>query len=191
MNAAYSRGDQIGVQQTKSSPFTFPMTRRWSRWVVWAGVLVAVSAHPSAQRGDARALFQRGLIALHQFEYEDANEAFRDAQLIDPALGLAYWGEAMTYNQTLWRREDVPLARQALARLGPTPAARLSKVSTPRDQGLLSAVETLFADGDAVIRHQQYADEMGRLHDREPDDPEVASLYALALLGTMSRSLIG
>jgi tetratricopeptide (TPR) repeat protein len=29
------------------------------------------------------------------------------------------------------------------------------------------------------------------LHVREPDDPDVASLYALALLGTMSRSLIG
>jgi tetratricopeptide (TPR) repeat protein len=193
MNAAYSRGDQIGVQQTKSSPFTFPMTRRSSRWRLWAGsfLLVAFGAHPSAQRGDAAALFQRGLIALHQFEYEDANEAFRDAQRIDPMLGIAYWGEAMTYHQTLWRREDVPLARQALARLGPTPAARLAKVSTPRDQGLLSAVEVLFGDGDAATRHQRYADEMGRFYEREPDDPDVASLYALALLGTMSRSLIG
>ncbi len=32
---------------------------------------------------------------------------------------------------------------------------------------------------------------MGRLHARDPEDPDVASLYALALLGTMSRSLIG
>src|SRR2546430_554690 len=167
MNAAYSRGDQIGVQHTKSFPFTFPMMRRWSRWVLWAlsCLLVALGAHPSAQRGDARALVQRGLIALHQFEYEDANEAFRDAQRIDPTLGIAYWGEAMTYNQTLWRREDVPAARQTLARLGPTPAVRIAKASTPRDQGLLSAVEVLFADGDAVIRHQRYADEMERLHE--------------------------
>jgi hypothetical protein len=32
---------------------------------------------------------------------------------------------------------------------------------------------------------------MGRLYARDPQDPDVASLYALALLGTMSRSLIG
>src|SRR5207245_9883395 len=94
MNAAYSRGDHTGVQQTKSPRFTFPMTRRSSRPLLcaWACVLVAL-AHPSAQRADARAQFERGLSALHQFEYEDANEAFREAQRIDPAFAMAYWGE--------------------------------------------------------------------------------------------------
>jgi tetratricopeptide (TPR) repeat protein len=104
---------------------------------------------------------------------------------------MAYWGEAMTYNQTLWRHEDVPAARQALARLGPTPAARSAKAAGPRDRGFLAAVNTLVADGDAATRHQRYADAMGSLYARVPDDPDVASLYALALLGTMSRSLIG
>ena len=153
--------------------------------------MLALGGHPSAQRADALAAFQRGLNALHQFEYEDAHEAFRQAQQMDPGLAMAYWGEAMTYNQTLWRHEDVQAARQALARLGPTPAARSAKASSSRDQGFLAAVDTLFADGDAVIRHQRYADAMGQLYEREPDDPDVASLYALALLGTMSRSLIG
>ena len=32
---------------------------------------------------------------------------------------------------------------------------------------------------------------MARLYAREPDDPDVAAFYALALLGTMSRGLIG
>ena len=36
-----------------------------------------------------------------------------------------------------------------------------------------------------------YADAMGTLYARNPEDPDVASFYALALLGTMSRSLIG
>jgi tetratricopeptide (TPR) repeat protein len=152
---------------------------------------MALDGHPSAQRADALALFQRGLNALHQFEYEDANEAFRQARQIDPGFAMAYWGEAMTYNQTLWRHEDVQAARQALARLGPTPVARSAKAAGPRDQGFLAAVETLFADGDAATRHQRYADAIGRLYAREPDDPDVASLYALALLGTVSRSLIG
>jgi tetratricopeptide (TPR) repeat protein len=171
-----------------------PLNRRGSLACA-ACLLVALAGRPSAQGGDARTIFLRGVVALHLFEYEDANEAFRQAREIDPGFAMAYWGEAMTYNQTLWRREDVQAARQALARLGPTPAARSAKTkanaASPRDQGLLAAVETLFADGDAETRHRRYADAMGRLYAREPADPDVASFYALALLGTMSRSLIG
>src|ERR1700746_1610780 len=94
-----------------------------------AAAAVAVSMSVGAQPQDARILYARGLTALHLFEYEDANDAFVRAQRADPSWALAYWGEAMTYNQTLWRKEDVAAARQALARLAPTPAARAEKGS--------------------------------------------------------------
>ena len=42
--------------------------------------------------------FKRGLLLLHNFEYPDAKELFHEAQKKDPLFGLAYWGEAMTYN---------------------------------------------------------------------------------------------
>ena len=71
------------------------------------------------------------MTALHNFEYEEANEAFQQAQAIDRGFVMAYWGEAMTYNQTLWRHENVEAARHALARLGSTPAARAATTGTP------------------------------------------------------------
>jgi tetratricopeptide (TPR) repeat protein len=97
----------------------------------------------------------------------------------------------MTYNQTLWRKEDVVQAREALARLAPSPAARAARARTPTEKGLLAAVDVLFGDGDAATRRQAYADAMGRLYDTDPQNPDVASFYALALMGTMSRGLIG
>jgi tetratricopeptide (TPR) repeat protein len=150
----------------------------------------ALGADTRAQ-GDARPLFLRGVAALHLFEYEDANDAFAEARRLDPGFAMAFWGEAMTYHQTLWRNENVPAAREVLKQLGPTPAARRAKAGTPKEQALLDAVEILFGDGDAATRRQNYAQAMGRLYARQPDDPDVASFYALALLGTMSRSLIG
>jgi tetratricopeptide (TPR) repeat protein len=171
-----------GAQRTK---------RHWLAYAAAACLLAAMDAHPAAQGVDARDFFIRGVAALHLFEYEDANEAFRQARQIDPGFAMAYWGEAMTYNQTLWRNENVQAARQTLARLGSTPAARRAKAGNPREQALLAAVDVLFADGDAATRHRNYADAMGQLYARDPDDPDVASYYALALLGTMSRSLIG
>ena len=154
-----------------------------------AFTLVADAGAASSPEAEAR--FQRALTSLHDFEYEEANEGFRQTQQLDPAFALAYWGEALTYYQTLWRQENVQAARQALVRLGSSPDARAAKAVTRRDKGLLSAVDVLFGAGDPSTRHRLYADAMARLHAEYSDDPDVASLYALALLGTASRSLIG
>ena len=160
--------------------------------VAWLSVLLSMAAEAiAAPSPAAQARFQVALTALHDFEYEDANEGFRQTRTIDTAFALAYWGEALTYYQVLWRREDLQAGRQALARLGPTPAARAVKATTPREKGLLASVDVLFGVGDASTRHRLYADAMQRLHGEYPDDPDIASLSALALMGTVSRSLIG
>src|SRR6266508_4444814 len=90
MNGAYSRGDHICVQRTKTSSFTFPMTKRRSRRLICAAscLLAALGSPAFAQRPDAQASFRRGLSALHQFEYEEANDAFREARQNDPAFAM-------------------------------------------------------------------------------------------------------
>ena len=168
---------------------------RWAHfWIVAAlAVLGPAPARVSAaaQSADAQRLVTAGITALHTFEYEDANDAFRRAQQLDPGIAIAYWGEAMTYHQTLWQKEDVNEARRALARLAPSPAARAAKARTAVEKGLLGAVEILFGDGDAASRHDKYAEAMGRVYADHSDDPDVGAFYALALMGTMSRGLIG
>jgi len=152
--------------------------------------LALLTLRPAAQ-SQAESVLTKGITALHLFEYEQANELFRQARQLNPELALAYWGEALTYHQTLWGHEDVQAGRQALARFPRTTATGDARAGTPRDQGLLAAAEVLFGEGDRSARRLQYAEAMGRLHARDPEDPDIASLYALALLGTMSRSLIG
>src|SRR5712692_7182611 len=119
------------------------MTRRSARTLsvlALAGFLCAPRARAAAP--DAATLVARGVLALHAFEYEEANEAFRQAQAVDPSSVMACWGEAMTYHQTLWRNENVGSARQALARLGRTAAARAARAKTPKERMLLAAAET-------------------------------------------------
>jgi tetratricopeptide (TPR) repeat protein len=150
-----------------------------------------VVVFPTSGSAEAQPYFLRGVAALHSFEYEEANDAFQQAQKIDSGFGMAYWGEAMTYNQTLWRNENVEAARQTLARWRAAAAARTGQTGSAKEQAFVAAVGILFGDGDAATRHRNYANAMGQLYERHPDDPEVAAFYALALLGTMSRSLIG
>jgi tetratricopeptide (TPR) repeat protein len=132
----------------------------------------------------AQESFLRGLLLLHSFEYEDAAEAFRQAEQIDPGFAMAYWGEAMTENHPLWMQQDRDAARKALARLAPTPEGRLAKAPTAREKAYLAAVETLYGDGDKASRDRAYADAMRRLHEAYPDDLDAAAFYALSLLGT-------
>ena len=132
---------------------------------------------PTSGSPNAQQSFVRGVLFLHSFEYDDAIEAFRQAQRADPAFAMAYWGEALAYNQPLWFNEDVAKARAALAKLKAAPTAR--------EQGYLDAVQRLYGPGDKATRDRAYADRMGELSRRFPDDDEAAAFYALALLGTI------
>ena len=127
----------------------------------------------------------RGVLLLHSFEYDDAIAAFRQAEKADAGFAMAYWGEALAYNQPLWLNENLDKARAALLRLGPTRAARVAKAPTVREQGYLDAVERLYGDGDKRARDRAYADRMAQLHAQFAEDDEAAAFYALALLSTI------
>ena len=142
---------------------------------------------PNSGSAAAQADFLRGVAWLHSFGYEDAIDAFRAAQKIDPSFALAYWGEAMSFSQPLWFFEEVPQARAALAKLGPTPEARIAKANTPREQGFMRAVEALFGPGDTAARHAAFAAEMAKVASANPKDDEAQTFYALALLSTLPR----
>jgi len=139
---------------------------------------------PTSGSSEAQQHFLHGVLLLHSFEYQDAREAFREAEKNDPDFALAYWGEAMTYNHPLWREQDRAAARAALERLAPTAEARQAKAPTEREQGYLRAVEALYGEGDKVTRDFAYAEAMRQLHEQYPEDLEAASFYALSILGT-------
>jgi tetratricopeptide (TPR) repeat protein len=143
---------------------------------------------PNSGSPAAQPAFVRGVTALHNFQYEDAVEAFREAQGIDRGFALAYWGEAMAWNQTLWLNQDAPAARAVLQKLAPTPEARAARAGTEREKGYLRAIEGLFGPGDRAARDRAYAEAMGRLAAAYPDDSEALVFHALALMGTAARS---
>ena len=143
---------------------------------------------PNSGSAAAQPSFIRGVLLLHSFEYDDAIAAFREAERIDPAFALAYWGEAMCFNQTLWYNENVARGRETLGRLAPTPGARQAKAPTPREKGYLDAIERMFGPGDKAARNRAYADRMAQLHAQFPEDDEAAVFYALALLATQPET---
>jgi tetratricopeptide (TPR) repeat protein len=138
---------------------------------------------PNSGNAAAQAPFLRGVKLLHNFEYPQAIESFQEAEKADPGFALAYWGEAMAHNYTLWAEQHTDEARAVLARLAPTPAARAMKARTRREKMYLAAAEALYGSGTKFARDGSYADRMDALAKAYPDDVEAQVFDALATLG--------
>src|SRR5262245_42534911 len=128
---------------------------------------------PTSQSGPAQDAFVRGVLLLHSFEYEDAKDAFLEAQKAAPDFAMAYWGEALTYTHPLWAQTALEPAREALNRLAPGREQRLAKAGNDKERDWLRAVEALYGDGEQQARDAAYAAEMRRMAEKYPDDLEV------------------
>jgi tetratricopeptide (TPR) repeat protein len=151
----------------------------WPGWVWGQRVAADPIRFPTSGAADAQRSFLASVKLLHNFEYDDAISAFRDAIKTQPNFAMAYWGLAMSYNHPLWGEQDLDAARHVLADLDKISVSGL----TPRERGFLDAVKKLYGPGDKLARDKAYAEAMHRLHVQFPDDDEAASFYGLALLG--------
>lgn len=136
---------------------------------------------------DARPHFEKGLKLLHNFEYEDAATAFIKAQEVDSTCALAYWGEAMTYNHPLWRQQDFEKGQEALNKLASTPEARAEAAGTELEKDLLASMEIMYGDKEVTkkTRDSLYSVHLEKLYEKYPDNHEVATFYALSIMGAV------
>ena len=131
---------------------------------------------------EAHEVFIQGLLKLHNFEYEDARESFLAVQDIDPEFAMAYWGEALSWENPLWSRFNTDASRAVLAKLGSTPEERLAKFKTEREKAYIRSIELLFDEGTQEEREIVYSAAMKEIYETYPDDLDAAALYALSLL---------
>ncbi len=133
---------------------------------------------------EAHALFIRGLVMLHNFEYEDAREVFRQVRGLDPDFVMAYWGEALTHEHPLWNQQNLAAARSVLNQLAPSDAARVGKAQTEREKAYIRSVNILFGEGDDRERDYAYSAALKTISETWPDDIDARALYALSVLTT-------
>lgn len=134
---------------------------------------------PTTGTAPARAHFVRGVLALHSFFYDEALDEFRAATRAEPGFAMGYWGEAMANNQSIWDQQDTEAARAALGKIGDT--TRLK----PRERAWIAAVRVLYGEGEKPARDRAYAQALEKMALDYPDDLEIASFQALALLATL------
>jgi hypothetical protein len=131
---------------------------------------------PITGSSECQRLFRDGVLALHSFLYDQAQQSFAAALAADPSCAMAAWGEAMTYDHPIWHQRDLPKGRAALAK------ATKEDALTPKERAFLAAARASFAVDDLKQAHRAWLDAAAKMHASYPDDDETALQHALALI---------
>ena len=131
---------------------------------------------------DLQPQFDRAVAMLHSFFFPETVKAFTAIATADPSCAMAYWGIAMSERPN----PLVPPFSKELLQAGwdAIKKARAANASTPRERDWIEAVAQFYEDYDTVdqkTRTARYERAMSNLHERYPDDTEIAVFYALAL----------
>lgn len=133
----------------------------------------------------AQAFFDQGLAFAYGFNHAEALRAFRTAQELDPSCAMCAWGEALVLGPNLNAPMDPGAVAPAVAAV--TRAQELAGNASPREQALIAALATRYAEGPDADRRQldaAYADAMAGVYERFPDDQDIAVLFAAAAMNT-------
>jgi tetratricopeptide (TPR) repeat protein len=177
---------QKGAAKTETGPFAPPATtadvQDPADPPLWEGLGTA-SMKITTSSTKAQAYFDQGLRLAYAFNHAESRRAFRSAQKLDPACAMCYWGEALVLGPNI----NVPMAPEALAPAvaAARQAATLGDRATGRERVLIAALAQRYSldpGADPAARYRRYAEAMGRVHARFPDDVEIAVLYAESLM---------
>jgi hypothetical protein len=144
---------------------------------------------------DVQSDFARGVALLHSFFYEEARRVFTSVAERDPNCAMAQWGIAMTWWHPIW---TPPNPNEMRAGKGAIEKAMSMKAGTERERGFITALNAYYStpDGSTAAAVGQschgpvgprdrviaYEKAMRQLRDKYPDDFEVQTFYAFAVL---------
>jgi tetratricopeptide (TPR) repeat protein len=145
--------------------------------------LGAVHRPVTTRSPEAQKYFDQGLVLTYGFNHEEAIRAFREAARLDSTMCMAYWGEALALGPNINLPMDASIEPAAYAAV--QRARRQASGATPLERDCVEALATRYApEGSAnrAARDSAYAGAMRRLHEKYPDDADIAVLFVESLM---------
>ena len=131
----------------------------------------------------AQDYFNQGMRLVFGFNHGEAIRAFREAQRLDPACAMCFWGEALAYGPHVNAPMDSAAGVGAWAAL--ERAVALAPKAPAAEQAYIRALQARYAakpPADRAPLDSAYAKAMARVVAEYPDDMDAATLYAEALM---------
>ena len=142
---------------------------------------------------NAQQWFDRGLLWLYGFNREEAVRCFREAQRAEPSCAMAHWGEAYAAGPFInlpWEWQSAAERRTSLTTCFTATEAAMARRegAAPVERALIEALPARY-QRNAVVPAEEFsawddafAAAMRGVYRRFPDDPDVVTLFAEALI---------
>jgi tetratricopeptide (TPR) repeat protein len=147
--------------------------------------LGTLSYRVSTQNRLAQKYFDQGLRLTYAFNHCEAARAFRMAQKLDPDCAMCYWGDALVLGPNI----NLPMQDDAVAPAFTAieKAKQLAGKASLKERALIEALSLRYASNPKADRAKldaAYAEAMGKVAARYPNDLDIATLYTEALMDT-------
>lgn len=149
------------------------------------------SRRTSTDSSEAQTWFDRGLAWTYAFNHEEGIRCFQRAIETDPGFALAYWGVAYAtgpnYNKP-WEDFDPEDLSRSLALAGESlsEAGKHIDGASEVERALIEALSARYQGPELpenpISWNVDYADAMRAVYERFPEDLDVATLYADAMM---------
>ena len=140
---------------------------------------------------EAQRYFDQGLNWLYAFNHGEAIRSFSKAAELDPGCAMAWWGIALcegpNYNDTFMTPERNSASWGAIQK-----ALACLESATPAEAALIEALATRYTDpapDDRAGLDEVYANAMADVYAKYPDDSDIGTLYADAMMVRMPWKL--
>ena len=137
----------------------------------------------STRSAEAQRLFDQGLGLCFAFNHEEAVRSFERALQADPGLAMAHWGIAYALGPNINLAIDSARSVQAYAAI--QQARALSANASAPERDWIEAMATRYASpapADRLPLERAFRQAMRGLHDKYPNDPDAAVIYAESIL---------
>jgi tetratricopeptide (TPR) repeat protein len=132
----------------------------------------------------AQAYFDQGLTWMYAFNHDEAIRSFKHAAKLDEDCAMAWWGVSLAsgpqYNHPVMSEKRTALAWQAMQNA----LDRIEK-TTPVERALIEALKprnVKMEPKDRTPLNADYAQAMAKIWKTYPDDSDIGTLYAEALM---------
>jgi tetratricopeptide (TPR) repeat protein len=145
----------------------------------------------STKSAEAQLWFDRGLVWTYGFNHEEAIRCFERAAAADPACAMAQWGIAYAagpnYNKPWEAFDEADMSHTLnISYAAAQKALSLRDQASPVEQALIEALQARYPDDkpaeDMEAWNGAYGEAMRSVYQQFPDDLDVASLFAEAIM---------
>lgn len=136
----------------------------------------------STPSDSAQFYFNQGINMYYGFHIIEALASFKKAARFDPTNPMIWWAQALAYGPNI---NDVGYSASPEALDVLQKATSMMNKASEAERSLIAAMQTRYSADTTQKReklNQEYADAMKRAYTQHPSHPDVAALYADALM---------